>query len=205
MVHRQRISNLAKKIWQQLAGKQLEHKVHSAPIIEERENPYLPRLREILEQILEQKKIAYERFVPIIIAGENAEVTLDAMELLGRDLNRLILLTNHPAYFTQYRDNMYEEQGLIVEIYPKTYGKLMELSDVELDGNVILDFEQLWERSQDIKSGSKSYIPVFKKIWESRGNLDIAVPIGYNTVIVKISETEPESPELDKFERAFYL
>lgn len=194
----------AKKIWHRIIGKKHKQKTLSTPAIEERENPYLPHIREIIEQILEKKKIAYETFVPIIIDGENAEVTLEAMTHLGRDLNRLILLTSHPAYFTQYRDNMYEEQGLIIEIYPKTYRKISGLSHREMVGNVILDFEQSTERSQDIKFGSKIYIPIFKKTWESRGNLDIAVPIGYNTVIVSISKTEPKSLESDKFERAFY-
>lgn len=171
---------------------------------EEVSNPYLFQIREIIEQILEKRNISYEKFAPVIIDGNDSEAALMAAELLADDLNRLTILTEHPAYFENYADNMYEERGLLVEIFPKDLPKKADFSSNELRGNVILDFEKPKEASYQIKFGKKIYIPVFKKSWEPAGNLDIAVPIGYNTVIVKGKKTERELSYPDKLERAFY-
>ncbi len=139
------------------------------------ENPYLGQLRRIMEQILEQKKISYGQFAPVFLDGADSQYALWAANLLGRDLNRLTILTEHPAYFERF-------------------GK----------GCVILDFEKPGEGFGRILFEKKLYIPVFKKRWESAGNLDIAVPIGYNTMIVRGSEEEETQLYFDKFERAFY-
>lgn len=167
-------------------------------------NPFLPQIREIIEQILRLRNISYERFIPILIDGNNSKPTLQTAELLGKDLNRILIFTNHPAYFEEYADNMYEEQGLIPEIFPKDVLKKTDLSRGEVCGNVILDFEGKEERSAVLECGKIIYIPIFKKRWESTGNLDIAVPIGYNTVIVKGQKTDEIRPFFDKFEQAFY-
>ena len=174
------------------------------PVEEEEGNPYLMQLREIMEYILNEKKIFYENFAPIIIDWSDSESTLLAAELLSPDLNRLVIVTDQPAYFERYADNMYEEQGLIVEIFPKSRQKLAELSEDTLAGNVILDFEEKEKRFPAVPFGGKLYIPIWKKPWESSGNLDIAVPIGYNTMIVRGIKTTKKQPCFDKFERAFY-
>ena len=147
-------------------------------------NPYLPQIREIMEQILKKRKIPYGQFSPIVIDGADSKETLMAVELLGKDLNRLLLLTDRPAYF-------------------EGRAKLAALSG-ELQGNVILDFEKPGDRGAEIKFGGKIYIPIFKRRWEAAKNLDIAVPIGYNTVTVKGCETVDKQPYRDKFEKAFY-
>ncbi len=171
---------------------------------EEEGNPYLPRLREIIEFILKRRKIPYEQFAPMLIDGGDVQNTLLAAELLSRDLNRLVILTDRPAYFTGFTDNMYEEYGLLVEVFPKALQKIAELCADGTDINLILDLEEQEERKDEICFGRKIYIPAFKKRWESAGNLDIAVPIGYNTMIVRVSEAIKEQPYLDKFEKAFY-
>ncbi len=178
--------------------------INLSPNDERSGNIYLPQLREILEYILRKKKISYEQFIPIILDGSDSKASLAAIKLLSRDLNRLIILTDHAAYFEKDSERLYEEQGLIAEIFPKTSEKIAALQSDETPGNVILDFEELQERTADIKFGRKIYIPVFKKAWESAGNLDITVPIGYNTVIVKDIKTVHKQPCLDKFEQAFY-
>ena len=171
---------------------------------EEEGNRYLPRIREIMEIILKRRSIPYEQFAPVLIDGGDVQNTLLVAELLSRDLNRLIILTDRPAYFKEYTDNMYEEYGLLAEVSPKEPQKIAELCADSADTNVILDLEEPGERKDEIKFGRKIYIPVFKKRWESTGNLDIAVPIGYNTVIARVSETAKEQPYPDKFEKAFY-
>lgn len=160
------------------------------------ENPYLPQIREIIENVLKEKKISYADFAPILVDGKDSEKTLSAAEVLSRDLNHITILTENRAYFENYADNMYEEQGLIVEIFPK--------KETNFLGNAILDFEQDKDFIRQFDFKEKLYIPIFKRKWESAGNLDIAVPIGYNTVIVRGSKIEKKQPHLDKFEQAFY-
>lgn len=184
--------------------KKNEYTADTMNLRKEEENPFLPQIREIIEQILILRNIPYERFIPILIDGNNSKPTLQAAELLGKDLNRILIFTDRPEYFEEYADNMYEEQGLIPEIFPKDVLKKTELSLDGVCGNVILDFEGQKERSAALECGKKIYIPIFKKRWESAGNLDIAVPIGYNTVIVKGQKTDEIRPFFDKFEQAFY-
>ena len=167
-------------------------------------NPYLFQIREIIEQILEKRNISYEAFSPLIIDGDDSEAALMAAELLAEDLNHLTILTDHPAYFQNYADNMYEERGLLVEIFPKDLRKVADFSSSELRQNVILDFEKPKESSFQIKFGKKLYVPIFKRPWEPAGNLDIAVPIGYNTVIVNGSNMTEKTSYPDRLERAFY-
>ena len=58
------------------------------------------------------------------------------------------------------------------------------------------------------KEYAKAYgyedVDALKKALEDAGNLDITVPIGYNTVIVKNIKTVHKQPCYDKFEQAFY-
>lgn len=191
-----------------------------------RENPYLPQIREIMEQILAQKGISYGDFAPVLMDGSDSRKTIEAAKALSEDLNHLTILTEMPAYFMELAEIMYEEQGLIVEIFPKTDTIKALAANQSQMGNVILDFEQPGETEQLYYFGEKTYIPIFKTSWEVKSasnypyegiyeykkasqengrNLDIAVPIGYNTVIVSIGEAEQKCSGLDKFERAFWL
>lgn len=69
---------------------------------------------------------------------------------------------------------------------------------------LLLDFE--WEG--DCYTGQmgegRAYIPIHKKPWKQGENLDIMVPIGYNTVIVKGMQKQQEKLGRDRFEEAFY-
>ncbi len=207
-MHRQRVNRLAvyarRWIYHILIRRKRQEYICVDLEEEEPSNPYLFQMREIIEQVLEKRNISYEKFAPVIIDGKDSEAALMAAELLAEDLNRLTIITDHPAYFERYADNMYEERGLLVEIFPKDLPKLADFSSDELRGNVILDFEKPKEASFQIKFGKKLYIPVFKRPWEPAGNLDIAVPIGYNTVIVKGNEATEKLHCSDKLERAFY-
>ena len=70
--------------------------------------------------------------------------------------------------------------------------------------NVILDFEPNTSSSYGGTIRKKLYLPVFKRPWEDVGDLDIMVPIGYNTMTVRIRQTVKKPSYSDKFERAFY-
>jgi len=155
---------------------------------EEKGNPFLPKLRSILEHLLPMYQISYREFRPLLIDTDTtpeslldddpAEIVLDQ---ISDDLNFLRISTDRPAYFSEYIQRMYEESGLVVQIEDKG-------QEVLEDVNVILDLEERGDCSRKYMREYILYIPVFKRKWnrlETLQNLDISIPIGYNTVIVK--------------------
>lgn len=171
---------------------------------EKRDNPYLPYIRDILEKVLLEKKISYRDFFPVLIDGEEPDKTLFTAKELGEDLNHMAIFTNRPEYFENYRDMMYEEQGLIIEVFPKEKNEFSAFLGSGESCHVFLDFEREEKFMFQALSGEKIYIPIFKKPWRRDGNIDIILPIGYNTMIVNGIYFEEKRPVLDKFERAFY-
>ncbi len=154
----------------------------------EKGNPYLPKLRMILGQVLEQYGIGYQHFSPLLIDTDTQpESLLDeddvelVLEQISPDLNYLKIATDRPAYFSPYIERMYEETGLVVQMEAK--------GQTSVNGiNVVLDME--WEGSchREYMKEQILYIPIYKRPWsklEMEQNLDISIPIGYNTMIVK--------------------
>lgn len=162
--------------------------IQEVPVEEEprrRENPYLPHIRQILEQVLPQRNLTYGRMHLLIVDAElepesffEEDPVLAALERLSPDLNFLTILTDRPAYFQDYVETMYEETGLLVLLTAKQNLK-------SSGANTVLDFEESGAYLRLGLSEPGLYIPVYKKRWKQAENLDISVPIGYNTVIVK--------------------
>lgn len=152
---------------------------------ETKENPYLPYIREVLDQVLPQRGLDYGSMRLLIIDTDLdtdaifwEDAVLSALEDLSPDLNYLTILTNRAAYFQDYVETMYEEHGLLVCLDEKRNRPGNSV-------NTVLDFERqgkLWKL--DLPEPS-IYLPIYKKEWEKAENLDIFVPIGYNTVTVK--------------------
>lgn len=125
----------------------------------------------------------------------------EVLEQLAEDLNFLTIYTERPAYFYEFAETMYEENGLVVMIFPKEKMRQMAKGCA---CQVLFDFE--WEGNchlGQIRQG-RYYIPIYKKPWKSGENLDIIVPFGYNTVIVKSIQNKQKKPVHDRFEEAFY-
>ena len=103
------------------------------------------------------------------------------LEQISRDLNFLKIVTSRPAYFQPYIERMYEDTGLVVQVEG--------LEEISFGGvNVILDMEKKGTCHYRYMQEGILYIPIYKRPWsqaKTPGNLDISVPIGYNTVIVK--------------------
>lgn len=188
-------------------------------------NPYLYNFRPVFFSILEAKRIRPESMELLIIdeepegysVFEPADV-LDVLKQLAPDLNFLTIYTDRPVYFKEYAETMYEENGLIVSVFSKEYlrqdraergmhkniAACENKADREFPAELVLDFE--WEgKCYTGQIGPRRYyIPIHKKPWEAAENLDIIVPIGYNTVIVKDMQNTEEESEMDRFEAAFY-
>lgn len=148
----------------------------------------MPRLRGVLEQVLEQYSMDYRTFCPLLLDTDTLpESMLDeddvelVLEQISRDLNFLRVATTRPAYFEPYIERMYEDTGLVVQVEGR--------EEVSLAGvNVILDMERQGTCQQRFIREGILYIPIYKRAWSAvkvEQNIDISVPIGYNTVIVK--------------------
>ena len=116
------------------------------------------------------------------------------LNVLTDGLNYLEIRTDRPEHFRPFGERVYQESGLLVLICPKNQKNRTE-------GNLILDLERHGKAEPEKYPHSALYIPFQKKIWKAweedladsagkvgqkGGNLDIAVPIGYNIVTVKI-------------------
>lgn len=176
-------------------------------------NEFLRNFRPVFLAILKAQSFRPERVELVVIDEELSHVfepadVRDVLEQIGDDLNYLTVYTGRPAYFSAFAERMYEENGLVVMVFPKTRlsaGKgQAEVRDTFLTRKVILDFE--WEGAYrtEMICAAATYIPIHKKPWKQGENLDIMVPIGYNTVIVKRPKKKTGAPWQDRFEKAFY-
>ncbi len=190
-------------------------------------NQYLRNFRPVFFAILKEKEILPER-VELEILDEEPEDysifepadTKDVLEQLSADLNFLTIYTDRPAYFEEFAETMYEENGLIVMVLSKedfisagggnaVYGKGRRGARnagarAKAGPELVLDFEWKGRCYDEQMRPGRYYIPIHKKPWETAENLDIIVPIGYNTVIVKSVQNKRKRPEKDRFEAAFY-
>lgn len=147
-------------------------------------NPYLAYSRAVIETVLEMRGLDYRRFRPILIDtdcpgqvfGEEDDVD-QVLAQLEDGLNFLEICTDRPDYFTDWKDYMEAEYGLIVRIVPKS-------RDMPLYGNMVLDFERNGEADVFRFPEDVIYLPFQKRKWEE-DCLDIKVPIGYNMLTVR--------------------
>ena len=152
---------------------------------EVQQNPFLVYFRGIIEQILEKYEIPYGAFHPLLLDQDTEPESMLSqddvavvLEQISEDLNFLRIATERPAYFSEYIEKMYVENGLVVQLEAK--------NDFSLEGiNVVLDMEQKSGILSECINEKIHYIPIYKKPWNQGENLDISVPIGYNIVIVK--------------------
>lgn len=172
-------------------------------------NVFLRDFRPVFLGILKEKNLAPAQVALEIIDEEPGGRGIfefasvrEVLEQLTEDLNFLTIYTERPAYFYEFAETMYEENGLIVRLFPKR--ECVRRAIQQAAATLVFDFE--WEGSchfSQIRPG-RYYVPIHKKPWKQGDNLDIIVPIGYNTVIVKGIQKEKKRPRRDRFEEAFY-
>ncbi len=145
-------------------------------------NPCISQIVPILEYILEKRQLFYQQLEMIVIDVEMPQDNYDIQSALSRlsdRLNYLLLINDRPAYFKNFTDTVFEENGLIIQQVSKSDTRRAR-------GNLILDFERSLDTAGDsITCPGVIYIPIYKKPWEISENLDITVPVGYNTLVVE--------------------
>ncbi len=161
------------------------------------ENPYVDSVRALLPGILAQRGLTYQQFRPVLMDTDCPEQSFleadDVERILAQildGLNGLEILTDRPEYFAAFVKNMYEEFGLCVQVYDRSYrGPFV--------GNVILDLERKGRMDTVLLGSDLLYLPFYKRCWkqvkqrsEAGDYLDIQVPIGYNIVTVKMQISE---------------
>lgn len=171
-------------------------------------NEFLQNFRPIFFAIVREKSLSLKQVEVEIIDEESADYSVfepadvrDVLEQLAEDLNFLTIYTQRPAYFKEFAETMYEENGLIVTFFPKNK---IKNADAEGSPKLLLDFEWQGKCYGGQMCRGRYYIPIHKKPWQKAENLDIIVPIGYNTVIVKSIQNKRKKSKQDRFEEAFY-
>lgn len=156
-----------------------------------RENPYLPWIRQIVCEVLPQRGLSYQALrLAVLDEDDDGETifwedsVLQALNDLADDLNDLTIFTSRPVYFQDYVERMYEENGLLVQMRDKRQWRGSSFR-MKMTANTLLDFERQGGMCQMQLQEPGLYIPIYKKPWKTGENLDIFVPIGYNTVIVR--------------------
>ena len=175
------------------------------------ENPYLVDFAPIFFSILKEKGINPAK-TELIIFDEEADEhhpferagVLDVLHQLSGDINALTIFTDRPEYFFAFAEHAYEETGLVTVMLPKQAQKRPGLQRSDGMIGVILDFEWRGICYEPRRTDCCGYIPIHKKAWQMQENLDIAIPFGYNTVIVKGNSTNDKIFVRDRFDEGFY-
>lgn len=175
------------------------------------ENPYLVNFAKIFFSIMKEKGINPAK-VELIIFDEEADEhhpfervsVSEVLEQLNDGINAMTIYTDRPEFFRAYMEWAYEEHGLLVILAPKKEQNRVAQMRTAGRYEVILDFEWRGICYTTGKGPGYGYIPIHKKPWEMRENLDILVPFSYNTVIVKGKSTNDKKFVRDRFDEGFY-
>lgn len=149
------------------------------------ENPFILYMHKIIERLIRQRKIPYKKLELVIIDAESGrdrdiEDIEEILYKIGHRLNYLLLVTDRQDKYKSFMDEMYEENGLIVQ-------QLLKSAHRQARGNLVLDFEReggILGEDRIFNCSGVIYLPIYKRPWEISENLDILVPVGYNTLVV---------------------
>ena len=193
-----------KRLWHIIVKNVLEQNVTYV-------NPFLVDFLPVFYGILEARQINL-RCMELIIWDEELEErhiferadARDVLYQLGPKLNALTIYTERPEYYVSFVRQMDEEWGLQVVVLPKKGKKNGSILQTGCDRGLVLDFE--WNSTEKVMPIDKQcyYVPIHKKPWKIAENLDILVPFGYNTVIVKGKHTNDKIFVRDRFDEGFY-
>lgn len=175
------------------------------------ENPYLADFASIFFGVIKEKRMDPAKMELIIFDEEVDERrifertdVLDVLNQLCESLNALTIYTDRPDFFKGFIERACEEMGLLVVVATKKEQSRAAVMRSGSTTGVILDFEWKGPCYNGGKHPACGYIPIHKKPWEMRENLDIIVPFSYNTVIVKGKYANDKKFVRDRFDEGFY-
>lgn len=167
------------------------------------QNPCISHIHEIVSHVLEHRQLSYRRLELIVVDAEMSQDSYDiesVLEQMTPNLNYLLLVTDRPAYYEDFVHAMYQENGLIVQ-------QISKADRGRAHGNMVMDFERSGAVSAESMIGSKAiYLPIYKKPWEIGENLDIMVPVGYNTLVIEgifLPEEDDREDKIDRLDQEF--
>ncbi len=175
------------------------------------ENPCLMDFAPIFLTVIKEKAMNPAKVELVILDEESEEESiferagvLEVLYQLKEYINAMTIYTGRSEFFAEFVESTYEETGLLTVIRPKKEQKRAIVGQNKDRNTIILDFEWRGMCYNFGGSANCAYIPVHKKPWEIRENLDIIVPFGYNTVIVKGKYTNDKKFIRDRFDEGFY-
>lgn len=166
------------------------------------QNPCISHIHAIVSRVLEKRQIPYRQLELVVVDAEMSGDSYDIENVLSQltpRLNYLLLVTDRPAYYKDFVHAMYEENGLIVQRVPKSERRRAR-------GNLVLDFERSGAVSAESIHPGAVYLPVYKKPWEIGENLDIMVPVGYNTLVIEgilVPDEDFMNEKIDRLDEEF--
>ena len=175
------------------------------------DNPCLMDFAPIFMAVVKEKSMNPAK-VELVIFDEELEKgqiferagVLEVLYQLKEYINTMTIYTERPEFFVEFVESTYEETGLLAVVKPKKEQKKAGCGQTKEKSVVILDFERYGICYNFSGNANCAYIPIHKKPWEIRENLDIIVPFGYNTVIVKGKYTNDKNLIRDRFDEGFY-
>ena len=120
-------------------------------------NPYLIDFAPVFCGMLAEKQLSLGRVVLEVIDEEAENYsrfeptdTLGVLEQIGSMLNYLTIYTERPQYFYKFAKRMYDENGLLVSLFPKGKWRSGPETEAREDlHHMVLDFEWIdavaWE------------------------------------------------------------
>jgi len=175
------------------------------------ENPCLMDFAPLFLAVMEEKAINLANaelvvFDETLNEGHNFERAgvLEVLYQLKEYINAMTIYTDRVEFFAEFVESTYEETGLLIVVLPKKEQKKTGCGQLKNITVIILDFERKGSGYDFGRNSNCAYIPIHKKTWEMRENLDIIVPFGYNTVIVKGKHTNDRKYVRDRFDEGFY-
>lgn len=181
--------------WKKWIQKHKKRKTEFTPLVNSKktdvfspltyQNPCISKMRSIVESVIADKKVSFQKLELIVLDAEQDQSMQDDFDIrdtlsqLAFGLNYLMLVTDRPEFYEDFVYDMYQENGLIVQQAKKSVCK-------NVRGNFVLDFERAGEvpNASMLRPGV-IYVPIYKKPWEISENLDIKVPVGYNTLVIE--------------------
>lgn len=149
------------------------------------QNPCISQMRSIVEHVIADKNVPFQKLELVVLdagQGQSSQDDFDIQDTLAQlafGLNYLLLVTDRPEFYEDFMYDMYKENGLVVQQVQKSACK-------NVRGNFVLDFERTGEVPNiSMLRPGVIYVPIYKKQWEISENLDINVPVGYNTLIIE--------------------